>query len=180
MSIPTIRHKFPNRLSGCPCRAQYVVHHSLNGDNPGRPGVVLVFCTLFLITEHADCHGLFSFSLMSLITTAYCFTNPWQPLGKNAFFMIFVADYQRKFPYNDLRLPPGIGKLTCGNTHYKFSLFLAENQPLASRRNSADLRGICESLRPRCHPDGTREFTMRVLRKSAECVRIKYLRENGL
>ena len=35
-------------------------------------------------------------------------------------------------------------------------------------QNSADLRRICESLRPRCHPDGTREFTMRVLRKSAE------------
>ena len=34
--------------------------------------------------------------------------------------------------------------------------------------DSADLRRICESLRPRCHPDGTREFTMRVLRKSAE------------
>ena len=32
----------------------------------------------------------------------------------------------------------------------------------------ADLRRICESFRPRCHPDGTREFTMRVLRKSAE------------
>ena len=39
---------------------------------------------------------------------------------------------------------------------------------LLPHADSADLRRICESLRPRCHPDGTREFTMRVLRKSAE------------
>ena len=39
---------------------------------------------------------------------------------------------------------------------------------LLPHADSADLRRICESLRPHCHPDGTREFTMRVLRKSAE------------
>ena len=37
---------------------------------------------------------------------------------------------------------------------------------LLPHADSADLRRICESLRPRCHPDGTREFTMRVLRRA--------------
>lgn len=34
---------------------------------------------------------------------------PGNPLGKNAFLALYTADYQCISPYNDLRLPLGIG-----------------------------------------------------------------------
>lgn len=45
-----------------------------------------------------------------LCPSRYC-QGPWQPLGKNACSMIFIADYQSKSPYNDLCLPLGNGIL---------------------------------------------------------------------
>lgn len=34
---------------------------------------------------------------------------PGNPLAKNAFLALYAADYQYISPYNDLRLPLGIG-----------------------------------------------------------------------
>jgi len=73
-----------------------------------------------------------------------------------------------------------------GNTHYKFSLFLTDNQPFASRRSHESHEGcIAKGSQLTALPSVINRMAStsvaRALREIREiCVRIKYLREDRL